>query len=113
MEIFTKSLLNYTVIKINGRIDSYATPMVQDALETLLRNSKCNIVIDMQDVFYLSSSGLLVFLETQRIINRQGQGALVFANMSPEVYSIIEIAGLENVFAFCSDMQSAEGRFQK
>ena len=112
MEIFTNSNSNYDVIKINGRIDSYSAPVVQDTLQSLVLNSRYNIVIDMQDVTYLSSSGILVFLETQRKLARQGQGAMVFANMPSGVYSIIEIAGLENVFTFCDDLQSAEGRFR-
>ena len=100
MEIFSNSLSNYDIIKINGRIDSYSAPEIHDTLQALVLNSRYNIVIDMQDVSYLSSSGILVFLETQRILARQGQGAMIFANMPPGVISIIEIAGLENVFTF-------------
>lgn len=112
MEIITNSFSNFDVIKIDGRIDSYSAPTICNTLDSLIIDGHFNIVVDMQDVSYLSSSGILVFLETHRKLTRQGQGTLILTNMPPDVYSIIEVAGLENVFTFCDDLQSAEGRFQ-
>lgn len=112
MEFSINSLTNCDIVKINGRVDSYSAPIIRGALESLLRNGHYNIVIDMQNVSYLSSSGILVFLEMHRKLAIKGQGAMFLANLHPTVFSIFEIAGFENVFNFSADLQSAKGRFQ-
>jgi len=112
MEVISKSLSNYDVITIVGRIDSYSAPSISNMLDSLIQKGHHNIVVDMQDVSYLSSSGILVFLETHRQLLRRGQGRLILTNLSSNIYSILEVAGLETVFNFCDDLQSAEGRFQ-
>lgn len=113
MEILINSLSNYDIIKIDGRIDSYSAPKIQDALEALILAGQHNIVVDMEDVSYLSSSGILVFLETHRKLTQQGEGALVFSNMPATILSVLQVTGLENVFNYCPDVPSAEGWFQK
>lgn len=113
MEILINSLSNYDIIKIDGRIDSYSAPKIQDALEALILAGQHNIVVNMENVSYLSSSGILVFLETHRKLIQQGEGALVFSNMPATILSVLQVTGLENVFNCCPDVQSAEGRFQK
>lgn len=113
MEFSINPLSYCEVIKINGRIDSYSAPIIQHELESLMLSGQHNIVVDMSDVSYLSSSGILVFLETHRKLMQQGEGALVFSNLPATILSVLQVTGLENVFNYCPDVQSAERRFQK
>lgn len=113
MNFSINPLSHCELIKINGRIDSYTAPKIQDALDSLIRKGIYNIVVDMQDVSYLSSSGILVFLDTHRKLQGQGNGAMILTNLPPTILSVFELVGIENVFNCCADVQSAEERFKK
>jgi anti-sigma B factor antagonist len=113
MNFSINPLSHCDLIKISGRIDSYTAPKIQDALDSLIRKGQYNILVDMQDVSYLSSSGILVFLDAHRKLQGQDNGTMILTNLPPNIFSVFEIVGLENVFNCCEDVQSAEERFQK
>jgi anti-sigma B factor antagonist len=111
MEFAITEFKHCDLMKISGRIDSYTTPKINQALNALITDDRHNIVIDMKDVTYISSSGILMFVNTQRRFHRQNRGKLVFSGITNLVYSGFEISGFHQLFEFYDDVVSAVGGF--
>lgn len=107
MELIITSFENYDLLQIAGRIDSYTAPNIQKAIKSLISDGRFNFVVDMCEVIYISSSGILTFVHQQLNLNRQNQGKIVFAGTSDLVYSGFELAGFHFLFEFFDDVQSA------
>ncbi len=111
MEFSITEFKHCDLMAITGRVDSYTSPIILDALNSLLMDGHCNIVIDMKDVSYLSSSGVLIFINIQKECKIHNRGELIFANVSENVYANLKLAGFDKVFSLYDDVVSAVGRF--
>ena len=111
MEFVITEFRHCDLLQITGRLDSLTAPAIEKALKTLIADNRLHIVIDMENVSYISSSGILVFVNTQKQLKRQNRGELVIANISINVYSSFELAGFHNLFEFFEDMTTAVGKF--
>ena len=113
MELVVTEYTHCNLIKITGRIDSYSAPDINQVLETLILDDQNNIIVDMQHVTYLSSSGILTFVGIQRQLKLQSKGEIVFANVPELVFSSFELAGFDTIFNFYNDTPAAVGGFQE
>jgi len=111
MEFSITEYKHCDLMKISGRIDSYSAPHIAQALQAVITDDHTNIVIDMEDVTYISSSGILLFVNIQRRFQRQNRGKLVFSGTSELVYSGFELSGFHQIFEFYDDVVSAVGGF--
>lgn len=111
MELTLTEYQHCDLVKIIGRIDSYTAPKIDQALQALITDDHQNIVVDMEDVVYISSSGMLVFVHLQKQLKNQNRGEIVFANVPKLVFSSFELSGFNHLFGFYKDVVSAVGRF--
>jgi anti-sigma B factor antagonist len=111
MEFTITELQNCVVIKISGRIDSYTSPKIKQKIQSLIKERRHNFVIDMSDVTYLSSSGILLFVNLQRHLTEQYLGKIVFSEVHDLIYSSFELAGFNTLFEFYKDKNIAVRRF--
>ena len=111
MEFSITEYKHCDLMEISGRIDSYTAPQINQALQALITDEHTNLVINMEDVTYISSSGILVFVKIQSRFQRQNRGKLVFSGTSELVYSGFELAGFDKLFEFYNDVVSAVGGF--
>ena len=107
MEILITEQSHCNLVSISGRIDSYSAPQIQRVLNSIIENEQHNIIIDLQDVNFLSSSGILTFVKAQRELKQQNKGKLVFVNVSDLVLSNFRIAGFDTIFDFYNDLPTA------
>ena len=111
MEFVITEYAHCDLITISGRVDSYTSPKIQVALNALITDDRTNIVVNLQDVSYLSSSGMLVLVNAQKTCKRQNRGEVVLTNVPDNVYSNFELSGFHQMFTFFDDVTSAVGRF--
>lgn len=111
MEFVITEYKHCSLIEINGRIDSYSAPRIREALLALIRDDHLNIVVDLQKVSYISSSGILVFVNAQKHFKHQKKGEIVFSRVPELVLSGFEPAGFDKLFKFYNDAVSAVARF--
>ena len=64
MNIETRELKHVSVMKISGRVDSATAPEVEAALCGLSNSNRHQVVLDLQEVEYMSSAGLRVLVMT-------------------------------------------------
>lgn len=106
MEITTKEYKRLAVMTVTGRIDSATSAEFETAIQTVIEGGKRNIVLDMADVDFLSSSGLRVLVTTRKDLNKSG-GRITLAQLSERVQETLAIAGLDVLFESFPDRESA------
>ena len=95
MEII-KEKLNDTKLYVKpfGRIDVNTAADFGVSVNDLLDGIR-DLVIDFEEVSYISSIGLRVLLELQKRMNTQG--TMTLTKVAPEVMEVFEITGFSNI----------------
>jgi len=111
MEITTKQFKNCSMIVVNGRVDSSTAPQLTEALEGLTGDGHFKIVLDMNDLEYMSSAGFRALLSSQRECKKFNRGEIVLANVPQRVQEALELAGFTELFKTFPDAVEAVGSF--
>jgi anti-sigma B factor antagonist len=113
------SNLNFTVTEFNrvdvlivdGIVNSETSPQFNSILnERLDQNEHKNLVIDLQDVTYMSSAGLRALVSALKRARAEG-GNVCLAALSMRVREVMELAGLMEVFPIYDERITAVGSF--
>jgi len=78
------------VIKVRGNLELLTAEQLDEVIESVVRSEACNIIVDLQDVVYISSKGWGVFLSKIKEIRETG-GDLVLTAMRPEVHEVFRL----------------------
>ena len=106
MNITTEKIDNFSVLNIDGRIDSSNFTVFEEEINRILNNSVTNIIFNCKGLNYISSSGLRVFLVAQKkIISLKGR--LYLCNMQPAIKEIFSISGFSNIFRIFDTLEEA------
>ncbi|MCI0512392.1 STAS domain-containing protein [candidate division KSB1 bacterium] len=101
-----------SVIKVGGYIDTTTSAELENALETLLRNGTINIIIDLQDVDYISSAGWGIFISEIKGIREKG-GDLKLVRMIPDVYEVFELLEFHYILKAFDSIDEAVADFDR
>ncbi len=110
MDVNIKSYKRVDVVKVSGRVDSATAPDLEKSLQQLAESGRHHIVLDLQDVDYLSSAGLRVMVSTLKSVKRWN-GDLKVAAPSPRVSEVLQLAGLNSIFEVYPTQVEAVGAF--
>ncbi len=95
LKINLKKEQGIPVIGLNGEIDVYTYPQLNETIEKILLEGSINIVVNMEDVRYIDSTGLGVLANTaSKILTHKGQLNIVCTK--PNVRKIFQVSGLMN-----------------
>ena len=87
---------NITVLKMHGYIERVVAQQIEYVLDAAVDRHSYQIIVDLSEADYLSSSGWGMFIgELKRI--RKGGGDLVLAGMQPSVLEIFELLEFHRV----------------
>jgi anti-sigma B factor antagonist len=110
MEVSVKSLKRVDVVKVAGRVDSNSAPEFEKALKDLWEADRNQIVLDLEDVDYLSSAGLRVMVTALKQV-KKSSGDLRVAAPSTRVSEVLHLAGLNSIFQIYPTQLDAVGSF--
>lgn len=85
-----------TVLEVNGEIDAYTAPELKKSLMPLIQESGNEIEVDLENVAYMDSTGLGVFVSALKASKESGSH-FTLKNVQGRVYRIFEITGLNGV----------------
>ncbi len=94
------------VIELEGRIDVNGAEELNQTLAQSVESGQYRIVLDMNNVQYLNTSGLHMLAEIQTRNQQQG-GDLRLARLSPIVQRVFQIVGFRRFFRNYSSVESA------
>lgn len=105
-----EDIQNTAVIRISGYLDAHTAPKLEDAFNEQILRSQYRIVIDFENLKYISSAGLgvfMAFIETMR----SNSGDIKLAAMQPNVFNIFDLLGFPYLYEIFPDTQSAIQKF--
>ena len=106
MNITTEKINDFSVLKIDGRIDTSNFSEFEEEVDQLFNNGIKNIIFNCSGLNYISSSGLRVFLVAQKKTILL-QGRLHLCNMQPGIKEIFAISGFSNLFRIFDTLEKA------
>jgi anti-sigma B factor antagonist len=77
-------------VLLEGRLDTTTAPELETALKGEIEGVK-DLVIDLENLEYISSAGLRVLLASQKIMNKQGSMVVIHPN--DVINEIFEVTG--------------------
>jgi anti-sigma B factor antagonist len=97
-----------TVVVVNGEIDVYTAPSLRERLNELVAAGHHDLIVDMQGVDFLDSTGLGVLvggLKRARALD----GALQLVCGQEKILKVFRITGLTRVFPIHPTLEQALG----
>lgn len=99
-----------TVVAPTGRLDVAGAPALKEAISGLSENGQPRVVIDMEGVSFVDSTGLgSVIAVLKQIRNRQGELRLAAPNQQARV--VLELTTLDRVFPYYATLEDALAGF--
>ncbi|GAB1371970.1 hypothetical protein MASR1M45_20320 [Candidatus Kapaibacterium sp.] len=88
---------NELVVRLSGRIDGISSEELNKHISQLLDAGRRRIILDFNEVNYVSSAGLRVLLINQKKISG-AQGEIIIYQLSPQIYEVFKLSGFLKLF---------------
>lgn len=102
MEIKVEKEPNITEISLIGRLDTNTSGDFENTLNDLFEKGNYNILVDLKDLEYVSSSGLRVFLGAQKKVSAES-GSMVIEHVNSTIMEVFEMTGFLDVLTVKND----------
>ncbi|HLH47295.1 MAG TPA: STAS domain-containing protein [Acidimicrobiales bacterium] len=96
----------YTVLTVKGEVDVYTAPRLREKLVELASQGKHQIVVDLEAVEFLDSTGLGVLVGGLKRL-RSNDGDLSLVCTQSRILKVFEITGLTKVFTISGSVDDA------
>ena len=106
MEVIGKKLDNATVIYIDGDLTTTSSPDAETGIEDILGDNPTNVVINVEKVEFIASTGLRIILALGKRLNGDGK-KLSVCSMNRTTKSVFEMSGFNKLFPIFDTEQEA------
>jgi anti-sigma B factor antagonist len=106
LTLSTRSQDDHTVVEVAGEIDVYTAPRLREQLVDLVADGQYHLVVDMERVDFLDSTGLGVLVGGLKRV-RAHDGSLRLVCTQERILKIFRITGLTKVFPIHSTVDEA------
>ncbi len=98
MNLETKKIGTIIEIFLSGRLDVHLSASIEKSIDKLIEEEPgTDLLINLKDVEYMSSSGLRIFVSTMRVL-KESKRKLVLCHMNDSVKKIFEVVELMDMF---------------
>jgi anti-sigma B factor antagonist len=112
LNVYPDEPSGYTVVAVSGEIDVYTAPALREKLISLVDDGTYEIIVDMEAVEFLDSTGLGVLVGgLKRVRNHEGWIDLVCTNN--RILRVFKITGLSKVFAIHDSVADAVAKHKE
>jgi anti-sigma B factor antagonist len=94
------------VLAVKGEIDVYSAPRLRERLVELVSEGHRQIIVDLEGVDFLDSTGLGVLVGGLKRLRTNG-GDLSLVCTQPRILKVFEITGLTTVFSIATSVDEA------
>jgi len=106
LQITTHTVEPFDVIEIGGEVDVYTAPRLREAIVAVVEAGRHRLIIDVQQVEFLDSTGLGVLVGALKRVRADG-GSLDIVCTQERILKIFEITGLDKVFGLHASVDEA------
>ena len=100
------------VVMTEGRVDGTNATEFQDALTGAIQDGGAGVVLDFENLSYISSAGLRVILMVAKDLRRQGTRFAACSLIAP-VRDVFVISGFDKIIPIHDTQEAAIGSFKK
>lgn len=106
LSLDTRQEGDHTVIAVSGEIDVYTAPKLRDRISELVSDGSYHLVVDMENVDFLDSTGLGVLVGGLKKL-RTHDGSMQLVCTQERLLKIFRITQLAKVFAIHDSLADA------
>lgn len=106
LSLDTRQVDGRTIVTVGGEIDVYTAPKLRDRISELVAAGDYRLVIDMEKVDFLDSTGLGVLVGGLKKV-RAHEGSMDLICSQDRLLKIFRITGLAKVFSIHPDEATA------
>lgn len=101
----------YDVLELYGELDAHTASQLEDSLKRLIDQEKHQIIINCEELEYIASAGLGVFMAYIEDIRSLG-GDIKLTNMNPKVYNVFDLLGFPSLYDILEKEHEAIEKFE-
>lgn len=99
---------SFLILRLNGRLDGASSGSLQQCIDQAIAEQKVRqIVLDMQQVHYLSSAGIRVLVSAIKSLRPLG-GDLILAGIQGYAGEVLKLAGFDKLLTQFGSIEEAE-----
>ncbi|MDH4140583.1 MAG: STAS domain-containing protein [Coriobacteriia bacterium] len=95
------------IMRLHGEVDVYTAPRLKESLTEQIESGCTNVLVDLEDVGFIDSSGLGVLVGALRRAKERSGGVRLVCTRE-NVLKIFRITGLDKVFPIFGTVEEAK-----
>lgn len=103
---------SYDVLDLRGELDAHTASQLENSLKSLIDRERHQIIVNCDDLDYIASAGLGVFMAYIEDVRELG-GDIKLTNMNPKVYNVFDLLGFPTLYDILDDEADAIRKFEK
>ncbi|NQT47964.1 MAG: STAS domain-containing protein [Chloroflexi bacterium] len=98
MDVVADTIDGILTVSLDGRLDAFGASQLDAAFKGLIKDDDHSVVIDMQNVPYLSSGGIRILITAQKMLKKR-DGGVHLCNVASYPMNVLEMAGFDQLFS--------------
>lgn len=109
-DVMRRDNQDISVLALKGFLDAHTYPHFEAELQKLVDEKRYKIVVDFQELNYISSAGLGVFMGFIETV-RENAGDIKLCTLSPKVFKVFDLLGFPTLYEILPTENDAIERF--
>jgi len=101
---------NILLVRLSGRLDATTSPKVRTILKGLIEKDQAKIIVDLQKVPFIDSSGLASLVSGLRLAREKG-GNIALSGVQAQAQTVFRLTMLDRIFTIHSTSDEAKKSF--
>lgn len=110
-EVLRKDNQDVSVLYLKGYLDAHTYPNFEAELQKLVDEKRYKIIVDFNELSYISSAGLGVFMGFIETV-RENAGDIKLCSMSGKVFKVFDLLGFPTIYQILKDTDEAHNKFK-
>ena len=111
MEIIEEIQDDINIYRLKGRLDSNTSQMLEEKVFQAISDGSKKIIVDFENLNYISSAGLSLFLKANKALLRE-DGRIILCFMQKYVREIFKMTGFDSFVPILDTMDEALKAFR-
>ena len=107
MDIHFRDLKEHKIIELKGDIDYFSVSELKNAIFKLIHEKTPSIILDLQKVEYMDSSGLGLIVTAHRVMSNYN-GKISLVNVCDDIRVILKLATVDTLLTIYSNNAEIE-----
>ena len=106
MDINISEKQDAIIVSVRGRLDAVTAPELEKTISKYADSDKSKIILDFNELEYISSAGLRVVLVTAKMMKTK-QGELLVSGLKDTVKDVFELSGFYTIIKIFDTVEAA------